>query len=158
MAARVTDKLKGGSGPNTLLGGDGSDLRVGGSNRDLLIGGLGADRMVGNPGDDIMIAGVTSFEGLVDPASFEGFNARQAALEAIMDEWTSTNDYDTRVANLSATLTDNVTDDGSKDVLTGSAGIDWFFANLEGDGVLDKITDLSADEFAQDLDFINLEV
>ena len=62
-----------------------------------------------------------------------------------MDEWTSTNDYDTRVANLSATLTDSVSDDDSKDVLTGSAGIDWFFANLEGTGVLDKITDLSAD-------------
>lgn len=40
-----------------------------------------------------------------------------------------------------------VGDDGAKDMLTGSAGADWFFANLV-DGVLDKITDLKADEFA----------
>ena len=52
-----------------------------------------------------------------------------------------------------------VFDDGSADVLTGSAGQDWFFANLAKDstdsGVLDKVTDLSASEFASDLDFIN---
>ena len=39
-------------------------------------------------------------------------------------------------------------------MLTGSAGQDWFFANLDT-GVLDKITDLGAAEFAIDLDFIN---
>ncbi|WP_202921112.1 hypothetical protein [Anatilimnocola aggregata] len=38
-------------------------------------------------------------------------------------------------------------------VATGSAGRDWFFANLDN-GVLDKITDLHASEFADDLDFI----
>jgi hypothetical protein len=39
----------------------------------------------------------------------------------------------------------------------GSAGQDWFFAQLDGDNntVKDKITDLSAAEFAADLDFIN---
>ena len=35
-----------------------------------------------------------------------------------------------------------VFDDTSVDVLTGSAGHDWFFANLEGIGVQDKIADL----------------
>ena len=48
-----------------------------------------------------------------------------------------------------------VFDDGSLDVLTGSSGQDWFWANCVGTGVLDKITDLSASEFANDLDFIN---
>jgi hypothetical protein len=33
-----------------------------------------------------------------------------------------------------------------------SSGQDWFFANLDS-GVLDKITDLHASEFAEDLDF-----
>jgi hypothetical protein len=37
--------------------------------------------------------------------------------------------------------------------MTGSSGLDWFFANLDS-GVLDKITDLSAKEFADDLAFI----
>ena len=50
-------------------------------------------------------------------------------------------------------------DDGAKDVLTGSVGQDWFFANLvrdAGDDAArkDKITDLGACEFAQDIDFM----
>ena len=44
-------------------------------------------------------------------------------------------------------------DDAPEDILTGNAGADWFFANLDA-GVKDKTTDLSADEFANDLDFI----
>jgi hypothetical protein len=44
-------------------------------------------------------------------------------------------------------------DDAVKDTLTGSSGEDWFFANL-GSGVLDKITDLHAEEFQPDLGFI----
>ena len=50
-------------------------------------------------------------------------------------------------------------DDNAADVLTGSSGTDWFFANLDGDRdpniVKDKITDLHCGEFADDLDFIN---
>jgi hypothetical protein len=38
-----------------------------------------------------------------------------------------------------------VFDDAAADLLTGSSGIDWFFANLDG-GVLDTITDLGDDE------------
>ena len=50
-----------------------------------------------------------------------------------------------------------VFDDGVKDHLTGGNGQDWFVANLDGDGdkdQKDKVTDLSAVEFADDLDFI----
>lgn len=50
--------------------------------------------------------------------------------------------------------TTTVFDDGAADVLTGSAGQDWLFANLLGTGVKDKVTDLSAAEFANDLTFI----
>jgi Ca2+-binding RTX toxin-like protein len=56
------------------------------------------------------------------------------------------------VTDQAATTT--VFDDGAEDVLTGSAGSDWFFANLSGAGVKDKVTDLSAKEFATDLDVI----
>ena len=38
--------------------------------------------------------------------------------------------------------------------MTGSAGIDWFFANFDDEGVEDKITDLNDEEFAGDLQFI----
>ncbi|MCR4413038.1 MAG: hypothetical protein NUV77_11520 [Thermoguttaceae bacterium] len=51
-----------------------------------------------------------------------------------------------------------VFDDNAKDTLTGCEGLDWFFANVVLDGgdatTRDKITDLSANEFAMDLDWI----
>jgi Ca2+-binding RTX toxin-like protein len=153
---------KGSNGNNVLIGGASDDLLVGGSAHDILIGGAGADRLEGYAEDDILIAGSTAFDG------------NEAALCAILKEWTSGRSYAARVANLMGTgsgadfanrlngnyflKTDGsgvtVFDDNSEDVLPGSAGQDWYFANLVGSGVHDKITDLSAAEFAQDLAFI----
>jgi hypothetical protein len=62
-------------------------------------------------------------------------------------------DYFLRVTSQASTTT--VFDDGAADVMTGTSGQDWYFANLAGAGVLDRITDLSAAEFANDLTFIN---
>ncbi len=151
------DRLKGGAGHDVLLGGEGDDLLVGGDGRDLLIGGIGSDRLVGNADEDILVAGSTAFDG------------DEAALCAIMAEWTSIRDYATRVANLEGTGTSprlngsvflsregtgaTVSDDGAADVLTGSSGVDWFFASVDAGGQ-DRITDLSDSEFAEDLDFI----
>ena len=138
------DRLKGGSGNNVLEGGAGDDLLVGGSGRDLLVGGTGADRLIGNGGDDILIGGYTSED------------ANDAALAAIMAEWTSAHDFATRVANLTDTGTgllgrlngdyflldsgsgQTVFNDASSDALTGSAGSDWLFA-----GTADQVTGLS---------------
>ncbi len=44
-----------------------------------------------------------------------------------------------------------VHDDGVEDILTGSSGRDWFFANLDS-GVLDRITDLKGDERTNEID------
>lgn len=155
--------LRGGRGDDVIFGEDGDDLLVGDAGRDLLVGGAGEDRIVGNADDDVLISGLLDF-------------ARDStALAAIMAEWTSGRSYAERTANLmglgsgarlngeyflavdgpSAT----VHDDNAKDTLTGDAGRDWFFANLvldpDDDATKkDKITDLSANEFALDLDFI----
>jgi uncharacterized delta-60 repeat protein len=150
------DRLKGGAGNDVLLGQDGNDLLVGGSGRDILIGGAGLDRIVGSADDDILISGTTTHD------------ANQAALCAILAEWTSSRSTSTRQLNLTDGSGDSkangtnylsastVFDDGVRDVITGSSGFDWFFANLGSDDDLtkDKITDLSASEFANDLDFI----
>lgn len=150
-----SDRLKGGNGPNVLVGGlgffgdsqDDEDFLVGGSGRDLLIGGVGADRIVGNGGDDIVIGGRSTIA------------LDYHALCAVMNEWTSNHDFATRVANLNNTNTGSsflgrlnedyfliegvtVFEDGSRDTLTGSAGLDWFFA-----GTADRITDLSASDW-----------
>jgi len=47
-----------------------------------------------------------------------------------------------------------VFDDGARDLLTGSSGIDWFIFNSDED----KATDLSDEEFADALNFILAEV
>jgi hypothetical protein len=44
-----------------------------------------------------------------------------------------------------------VHDDGVQDKLTGSSGLDWFFANLSGGSFLDVITDQSGSEFLEEL-------
>jgi Ca2+-binding RTX toxin-like protein len=105
--------------------------------RDLLIGGAGAAQLRGNGGDDILIAGTTAFDH------------NQAALAAIMAEWTSARSYADRMANLSGTGSGpsnngnyflmaggpnaTVFDNGAVDVLNGGSGMDWFFANLTQD-------------------------
>jgi len=98
-----------------------------------------------------------------------------------MHEWTSSHTYSQRVANLSnlsAPGADGTTfgsrenqgyflqadgpaatvlDDNAADVVTGSAGLDWFVINVDGDSgsARDKATDLGAAEFAADLDWLN---
>ena len=132
---------------------------AGAPSRDLLIGGRGSDRLVGNAGDDLLIAGSTAFD------------ANEAALAAVLREWTRTDlGYRDRInhllgaaaggssggANGSFNLNDQtVADDNAYDVLTGSAGQDWFFFNFQDGGVKDKVTDLKSSEFATDIDWIN---
>jgi hypothetical protein len=134
------DTLRGGGGNSVLIGGAGDDDLTGGKARNLLIGGAGADRL-GGQGDNILIAGTTAFD------------AQETALAAILAEWASDRDYATRVANISGTGTGprlngnyylipgvTVLDDSDPDRLGGGPGEDWFFANVLGAGVLDKVT------------------
>jgi Ca2+-binding RTX toxin-like protein len=134
------DLLQGGGGSNVLLGGAGDDILNGGQGRNLLIGGTGEDRIVGNPGDDILIGGTTAWD------------AQESALWALMKEWTSAADYDTRVARLRGERSDGlnggfvlnadtVFNDLAADKLTGSSGRDWFFAHAN-----DKVTGRHKDE------------
>jgi Ca2+-binding RTX toxin-like protein len=157
------DRVGGGAGHDVLFGGSGDDLVAGGGGRDFLVGGEGADQIVGNADDDILVAGILLYE------------SNETAIDRIMREWTANDTYANRTAHLSGAtgglneayylVTDgpsaNVLDDNDNDVLTGSSGDDWFFANLflgNGDDASqkDKITDLHASEFALDLDFIGV--
>jgi Ca2+-binding RTX toxin-like protein len=134
------DWLLGGAGNNILFGEEGEDVLLGNSGRNLLIGGLGADLLLGRPGDDILVGGSTSWD------------ADETALSAIMAEWTSAADYQTRVAHLRGTtpggvngnfLLDSTTvlDDLEVDLLSGGGGLDWFFT-----GVGDVIVHLAPGE------------
>jgi uncharacterized delta-60 repeat protein len=109
------DQLNGGGGQNVLVGGIGNDNLLGGSIADILIGGAGRDRLVGNAGNDVLIGGTTD-----------------------MDD-----DYESLLAlfvDLSLLNLSTVHDDDESDVLTGSAGFDRFWAQLDGPNH-DLITD-----------------
>ena len=149
------DKLNGGNGPNIILGGRGNDQINGGSARDILIGGTGADRLVGNGDEDILIAGWTNHDAFNPTSYYE-------SLWLLMKEWNSNSTQAIRRNHLTGATTGGlngsvllnsttVHDDTDEDKLTGSSGIDWFFANLSGGLSLDSITDKSSGEFWEEL-------
>ncbi len=124
-----------------MIGDDtGSDKK----GRNILIGGTDADRLTGSSGDDILIAGSTDFD------------ANDAALRAILAEWSSllpSHVYATRVQNLrdgtgsgdrlngAFFLTAaTVHDDAAVDTLTGKKALDWFLART-AQPTLDLLTD-----------------
>ncbi len=132
------DTLLGGIGNNIVVGGDGNDKIIALVGRNILIGGNGADKLYGNAKDDILIAGSTAHD------------EDDAALLAILDEWTSGDSYDNRVsfirngggANGAAIFDDTtVFDDGLADLLVGDGGRDWYWA-----GVKDKIQGKASNE------------
>ena len=146
----------------TRLGADGVHVVYSPEAIDGAVSSLGADRIVGNADDDVLIAGFTDHD------------TDDHALCAIMDEWTSTHDYATRVQNLlggpnvgasrangnTFLNPDTVHDEGREDILTGSSGNDWFLFNQDGDGgTRDRVTDMSTFEsmFADDIDFIYVD-
>lgn len=122
--------LNGGNGDDVLVGGTKDDSLFGGAGRDLLIGGAGKDTLSGDAGDDILIGGTSSVSNNV------------AALNAVMAEWTSGNDFATRVNNLTnggganGSTKLSATNDSVADRLTGGNELDWFFSS-SGDVLVD---------------------
>jgi Ca2+-binding RTX toxin-like protein len=136
------DTVDGVAGNDVVLGGAGNDTVRGGNGRDLLIGGAGVDIVNGDAAPDILVGGATSHDN------------NDAALMAILAEWTSVNSYALRVSNIRGTTTTGlnnpffltalgtVGNDGSLDALTGGASLDWFLNPLGAD----TITDLAGGE------------
>jgi fibronectin-binding autotransporter adhesin len=135
FAGTGNDLLEGGAGNDVLVGGSGHDTLMGGKGRDLLIGGTGNAVLDGRNGQDILVGGTTAFDH------------NEAALAAIMAEWTSNDSLQTRIADLSATGTGTnfahrrngnyflratgpaatVSDNQAHDILEVNS-LDWWFA------------------------------
>ncbi|HMC12232.1 MAG TPA: hypothetical protein VKH44_13115, partial [Pirellulaceae bacterium] len=123
------DKLQGCDGDDILVGDAGNDDLIGDGGRDLLIGGAGNDHLVGGADDDILIGGMTSFD------------QNDAALQTLMDEWTSTRSFDERASNLRLGTGDVLQGTGltlargttvfdlGHDKLTGGSGQNLLFTN-----------------------------
>ena len=104
------------SGNDILVGASGAGLD-GGLGRDLIISGSSATSIT-SEGDSILIAGTTAYD------------RNQAALEAILDEWTNTDViYQSRVSTLLTGLLGRgkVTSNGQKDTVLGGSGRNLFF-------------------------------
>jgi hypothetical protein len=124
MGSRYDDTLIGDAASNILVGNGGDDTIQGGGGRDLIIGGAGRDTLVGGSDDDLIIAGSTAYDNNL------------AALDAILAEWRSGDDYSTRVARIGAgvgsghyrlVLNQTVFDDHAADAITGGGGTDWIW-------------------------------
>jgi hypothetical protein len=119
------------SSPHTdslLLGGAGDDYLFGGVyGRSIQIGGAGRDMLVGSQlGNNLLIGGGTTYD------------ENDAALTAILAEWTSSRSFAERVANLAAGVgpgnafklvkNETILDDAAVDQLFGGTNQDWFLA------------------------------
>jgi uncharacterized repeat protein (TIGR01451 family) len=88
------DYLYGGGGNNVIVGGPGTNYISGGSGSNLLIGGGGGggpNYILGTTGNNLEISGTTSYD------------ANQAALSAILQEWASGDSYSARVQKITQT-------------------------------------------------------
>ncbi len=91
------------SGNSVLVGGSGSNMLVSGRGRNILIGGSGGRSMIlGTQGDNVEIGGSTAYD------------ANEAALAAILAEWSSGESCAKRVGCLNGAMT------GGLNVLNGT--------------------------------------
>ena len=146
--ARIQNVI-GGTG-NDILVGNGGNVLTGGAGRDLLIAGAScwresnsgciagalASSLNGGDDEDILIGGTTDYD------------RNAASLRAIMAEWTSSNDYAARVANLrngtngAPILNATTVRSNGGNTLNGNAGRDFFFANVDLDTLdIDPLTE-----------------
>jgi hypothetical protein len=134
-----TSELYGGDGNNVLVGGGGNNILVGGAGNDVLIGGLGRNLMIGGGGNDVLIGGP---RGDILVGGSTVYDSNETALRALLAEWTSADDYQTRVARLTGTLAgglngayllnaSTVSDDVLRDILIGAGGLDWFLVGVK---------------------------
>ena len=133
-----------GEGNDSARGGKGDDLFVGGAGRDQLRGGLGDNVLIGGADRDTLVSSAFSNNLLIGASTV--FDNDAAALDLIMQEWTSGRDFVQRVSNLrdgdgpvlsgtgvNLEAGSTVIDDSARDRIYGRfSSRDWFFADLNG--------------------------
>ena len=141
------DTIYGNDNSNLIMGMSGNDVLFGRNGRDFLLGGLGSDQLHGGEGEDLLIVGTTTYD------------TSYATLREIQNAWNGLSTYLDRVtalrlgSNGTAPLTKTtvVRRDTVANTVIGSDSLDWFFANLEGTGILDNAFDLSNGEIVEEL-------
>jgi hypothetical protein len=98
---RGNDTLWGGGGANVIVGGAGANKLYGGLGRSILIAGASASLLSAGGGDALLIAGTTDY------------SANDAALMAILKEWSSSESYATRMADIMGPTKDPLAQNGA---------------------------------------------
>jgi uncharacterized repeat protein (TIGR01451 family) len=131
------------SGNSVLVGGSGSNMLFSGQGCNILIGGGSLNYLMGTKGDNIEISGSTCYD------------ANQAALCAILQEWDSGDRYSVRVQKITQTglcvngstvklNSSTIQRAAAYEVLYGGSGQNLFFAAqagsmVDGDFVMDFV-------------------
>jgi phospholipase C len=141
FAGNGNNVIQTGNGNTVVVGGRGNNVIEGGIGRDILIGGIGNTNIDAGAGQSILIAGTTAY----------GQNAE--AYLTLESEWASTDSLATRAALIGAGVgskgnqfalnSETVFANLHHNLLKGGSGMNWYFANLVNDHILDM--------FGQDL-------
>jgi hypothetical protein len=136
----VAAKLEGGDGNDVLSGGDGNDILVGGDGNDRLFGNRGRDLLIGGGGSDQLSSGtvvrdfVTPPQGDILIAAQTVHDEFDAALRAILDDWTSATSIESSQERLIHGL------DGlpklNSSIIIDDAALDKLLTDLRSDWVL----------------------
>jgi hypothetical protein len=133
------DVLTGDAAGNVIRGLGGNDVLSAGAGDSVLVGGAGNDVLIAGRGRDLLIGGGTVYD------------ANDAALHALLAEWSSDRPLRTRVANLTdgggsrQRLNGNcffnattLIDEGATDLLFGNSRVDWFLPLGRDGGVVGR--------------------
>jgi phospholipase C len=132
------DKILGGGGPTVAVGGTGGVDLVGGAGPSILISGLASGTIKAGAGGAIEVAGSTTFD------------ANLSALKALENEWSRTDvTYQQKVDHLDGQTTgglngpyflntSTVQHAGMFHMLLGGSALDWFFAHLPFDLIMNQ--------------------
>jgi hypothetical protein len=127
------------SEPSWIFGGSGNDVFYADSGNSVLVGGSGNNVLVSGRGDNILIAGcggrneILGTQGNnVEVGGSASCQTNEAALAAIMAEWSSGDAYATRVGRIDGTIGGGL--NGSWDLDAGTishgAGYDYLFGGI----------------------------
>jgi hypothetical protein len=147
----------------TLLGGPGNDtLTISGTGRGIMVGNAGNDALHANGSGRVLMIGGDGADTLTAAASGQAmmigartiYDSNLTALDAILAEWASGNNYATRISNIltgsttgyaltsSAVIADST---GAADTMsgptTGAAPLNWFIKKSPADKVTKRASE-----------------
>lgn len=124
------DTLTGGAANDVLVGGDGNDLLNGGKGANILLGGAGVDSLKGGRPGNVLVPAATPYDA--------GQFSDQIALASLLDEWSSSASYASRIAAIESGVGSQsfqldpsvLTNFSSRDHVSSTKNRDWVLTGI----------------------------